>query len=162
MSKRLHNVVLNPEQKARLEAIGYTGSHPVRQVVTARLLLKAAAGMGDPDIAESLDLALSTVAAQRRRFAAEGIDACLDRREQKNRFRKITGDVEARIARIACTPAPEGRARWTLDLLAERIVELKILPEIGRSAVGEVLKKTRSSPGSSSASAFLPRRTASS
>lgn len=148
MSKRLHHIILSAEQKERLESIAYTGTHPVRQVVTARLLLKAAGGVSDPDIAESLDLALSTVAATRRKFCAQGLEACLRRKEQKNRARKITGDVEARIAQIACTPPPQGRSRWTLDLLTERIVELKILPSIGRSAVGEALKKTRSSRGS--------------
>ncbi len=147
MSKRIHDVVLTAEQRGRLEVIGYTGRHPVRQVVTARLLLKAAAGVSDPQIAESLDLALSTVAGTRRKFCEQGLDACLKRKEQKNRARKITGDIEARIVQIACTPAPDGRARWTLDLLVDRIVELKILPSIGRSAVGEALKKTRSSLG---------------
>lgn len=148
MSKRLHHVILTAEQKNRLEAIAYTGTHPVRQVVTARLLLKAAASIGDPQISESLDVALSTVAATRRKFCEQGLDACLNRKEQKNRARKITGDVEARLAQIACTPPPQGRSRWTLDLLTERIVELKILPSIGRSAVGEALKKTKSSHGS--------------
>lgn len=161
MSKRLYNVVPTPEQKERLEAVAYTGSHPVRQIVHARALLKAAAGMSDPEISEALDFAPSNVAALRKRFSEEGLEACLARREQKNRFRKITGDVEARIARIACTPAPDGRSHWTLDLLTARIVELGVLPAIGRSAVGEVLKKTRSNPGSRSASASRPRRTAS-
>lgn len=147
MSKRLHDVVLTWEEKERLDAIAYTGTHPVRQVVTARLLLKAAAGIGDPEIAESLDVSLSTVAGTRRKFCKQGLDACLKRKEQENRFRKVTGDVEARIAQIACTPAPEGCSRWTLDLLAARVVELKILPSIGRTAVGEALKKTRSNPG---------------
>lgn len=148
MTKRLHHVVLSAEQRDHLEAVAYTGTHPVRQVVTARLLLKAASGVGDPDIAESLDLALSTVAATRRKFCEQGLDACMRRKEQKNRARKITGDVEARLAQIACTPPPEGRSRWTLDLLTERLIELKVVPSIGRSAVGEALKKTRSSPGS--------------
>jgi transposase len=147
MRKRLHNIILTAEQESRLKAIGYTGTHPVRRVVTARLLLKAAAGFTDREIAQSLDLAISTVAATRRKFCAEGLEACLKRKEQENRARKITGDIEARIAQIACTPAPEGRSRWTLDLLTERIVELKILPSIGRSAVGEILKKTKSNPG---------------
>jgi len=147
MSARIHHVVLTPEQETQLREIGYTGTHPVRQVVIARLLLKAAAGHSDPEIAQSLELALSTVAAARRKFCERGLEACLKRKEQENRARKITGDIEARIAQVACTTAPEGRARWTLDLLVDRIVELKILPSIGRSAVGEVLKKTRSNPG---------------
>lgn len=147
MSKRIHHVQLTAEQAERLRVIGYTGTHPVHQVVHARALLKAAAGHSDPEIAKCLDIALSTVFNLRRRFATEGLESCLKRREQKSHFRKITGDIEARIAQIACTPPPQGRSRWTLDLLTERIIELKILPSIGRSAVGEVLKKTRSSPG---------------
>ncbi len=159
MSRRLHFVRLTPEEEATLHAIGYTGTHPVYQVVRARVLLKAAAGHSDPQISQSLDLALSTVARLRKVFATEGLQSCLERREQKNHFRKITGDVEARIAQIACTPPPEGCSRWTLNLLTERIIELKILPSIGRSAVGEVLKKTKSNHGSPSGSASRRRPT---
>jgi transposase len=162
MSKRIYDVVPTAEEKERLEAIAYTGTHPVRRVVAARLLLKAAAGVSDPEIAQSLDLALSTVAATRKRFCTKGLEACLKRREQQNRFRKITGDVEARIVQIACSEPPEGCSRWTLNLLVDRVIELEILPSIGRSAIAEVLKKTRSSPGVTATSASLPNRTASS
>jgi len=161
MRKRQHQVVLTDEQKDRVRAIAFTGTHPVRHVVVARLLLKAAADVIDADIAEALHLSASTVAATRKRFCQKGLDACLTRKKQQNRARKITGEIEARIAQIACSPAPDGRSRWTLDLLTERIVEMKILPSIGRSAVGEALKKTKSSHGASSASASRPRRMAS-
>lgn len=163
MSKRLYNVTLTPEQKARLETLGYQSSDlPVRYVVNARALLKSAAGQSDISIAESLDLAMQTVTRLRKRFCDKGLDACLERAEQPNRARKITGDIEAHIARIACGSAPDGRVRWTLDLLVERIIELKILPEVGRSSVARTFKKTRPSLGSPSASASRPSATASS
>ncbi len=162
MSTRIYHVNPTPEEKERLDTIAYTGTHPVWKVVVARLLLKVAAGESDADIAKSLDIVLSTVATTRKRFHTEGLEACLTRREQKNRFRKITGDVEARIAQVACTQAPEGRARWTLDLLAERIVELSILPSVGRTTVARALKKTKSSPGATTASASRPSATANS
>ena len=141
MAKQIYTVILTDEQEEKLKSIAYSGAHSVRRIVNARLLLKAAAGQSDPEIAEALDVALSTVANVRKRFVEKGLDACLRRAEQKNRARKVTGDVEARIAQIACSAPPKGRSRWTLDLLTERIIELNILPSIGRSTVHEVLKK---------------------
>lgn len=161
MRKRTNPVNLTPEQEERLRAVAYTGTHPVRAVINARLLLKAASGVTDREISEALDIAPSTVYNVRRRFVQEGLDACLKRREQKNRFRKITGDVEARIVQVACSQPPEGRTVWSLDLITERIIELRILPSIGRSAVHEVLKKTNSNRGLSRATVSRPRRTAS-
>lgn len=147
MAKRLYNVILSGEQEEKLKSIAYSGSHSVRRIVNARLLLKAAAGQSDPEIAEALDVSLSTVANVRKRFVEKGLDACIRRAEQKNRARKVTGDIEARVAQIACSPPPQGRSRWTLDLLAERIIELNILPYIGRSTIHNVLKKTNSNRG---------------
>jgi transposase len=147
MSKRQYHVELTPDQAERLRAIGYTGAHKVYQVVHARLLLKAAAGLPDREIADTLDVGLSTVARLRKIFCTEGLEACLGRKEQHNRFRKVTGDIQARIAKIACEAPPQGFESWTLDLITERVVELKILPSISRSTVAECLKKTKSSPG---------------
>lgn len=162
MKKRVYPVNLTPDQEEKLRTIAYTGSHPVRTVINARALLKAASGSTDREISEALEIAPSTVFNLRRRFHQKGLDACLKRREQKNRFRKITGDVEARIVQIACSQPPGGRSAWTLDLITERIIELKILPSIGRSAVHDVLKKTNSNHGLSNASASHRKRTANS
>lgn len=147
MRKQTNRVVLTPEEEARLYAIGYTGTHAVYQIIHARALLKAAAGHTDAEIAEALEIGHATVVRLRKRFVTEGIDSCLKRKDQDNRARKITGEIEARIAQIACSPAPKGHARWTIDLITEQVIELNILPSIGRTAVARTLKKTKSNRG---------------
>lgn len=147
MRKQTNRVILTPEQESRLRTIGYTGTHPVRQIIHARALLRAAAGQADAEIAEALEIALGTVFQLRKCFVEQGMEACLKRKEQQNRARKITGDIEARIVQIACTEPPAGRAKWTIDLITDRVIELNILPSIGRTAVAKVLKKTKSNRG---------------
>ena len=157
-----HFVVLTDEQQQRLESLAFKGEARVSQIVTARILLKLAAKERGVSIADALDVSESLVHLLRRKFATEGLDACLTRRVQKNRCRKVTGDVEARIIAVACSTPPEGRARWTLRLLADKAVELRILDSVSHETIGQVLKKTSFSPGRRSASASRPRQTASS
>lgn len=162
MPVRKHFVVLTEEQQVRIEAIAFRGAARVNQIVTARILLRLAAGERAAPIAEALDVSESLVHLLRKKFATEGLDACLTRRAQKNRRRKVTGDVEARIIAVACSTPPEGRARWTLRLLADKAVELRILDSVSHETIGQVLKKTSFSRGRKSASAFRPRQTVSS
>ena len=84
----------------------------------------------------------------RNGFVENGLESALNRKKQENRHRKITGDVEAHIIAIACSDAPEGRDRWTLQLIADRLVELKIVESISSTAIGTTLKKTNSNLGS--------------
>lgn len=82
-----------------------------------------------------------------QRFVEEGLESALNRKKQLNRHHKITGDVEAYIIAIACSDAPEGRDRWTLQLIADKLVELQVVDSISPTAVGTTLKKTSSSHG---------------
>jgi transposase len=145
-------VTLKSEERSMLEGLvakGRVAAHKQRQ---ARILLKADAGAqgprwNDERIAEALEINLATVGRARRRFVEEGLEAALTRKAQLNRFRKIDGDIEARLVTMACSKPPPGRARWTLQLLADRLVELKVVESICLETVRQRLKKTRSSHG---------------
>ena len=104
--------------------------------------------MRDEDIARSLQIGSATVERVRRRCVEEGIEAALGRREQLNRRpKKLDGSGEAHLIALACGEPPEGRAGWTLQLLADRLVARAIVESISRETVRQTLKKTNSSPG---------------
>ncbi len=163
MSEKKHHVILTGEQKERLDEIAFKPNQntKAKQIIVARALLKSAAGWTDPAIAEALDVSISTIRLWRKKFCQEGLETCLKRKEQQNRSRKITGDVEASIVKICCEKPPKGQARWTVDLVKERVLELKILNNISRSAIGKTLKKTKLNLGSSNDFASHPNKTAS-
>ena len=89
----------------------------------------------------------STIAGVAKRFVMEGMEAALGRKEQKNRHRKVTGDVEARICTIACSNPPEGVSRWTMQAIANELIRLEVVDYITDSTICEVMKKTKSSRG---------------
>ncbi|MCA1838010.1 MAG: helix-turn-helix domain-containing protein [Gemmatimonadaceae bacterium] len=115
----------------------------------ASILLKANEGMTDQEIADELEVGLVTVERVRKRCCERGIEACLERKHQDNptRPRKLDGASEAHLVRIACSPPPPGRARWTISLLTDKLVELKVFESVSPSTVQRGLKKMRSSPG---------------
>lgn len=148
-------VRLTPDQRQSLERIAHTGVHPAHTLIRARILLKADADGPDawPDqrIAEALDVCRMTVMRARQQFAAEGFDTALQRKKPTGRqYRKLDGEQEARLVALACSTPPEGRARWTMRLLADALVELEVVDAIDASTVCRTLQKTRSSRGSSS------------
>ena len=115
----------------------------------AGILLKADDDLTDVEIAEEVGVAVETVGRVRRRCVERGVEESLERKPQANpsRPRKFDGEAEARLVQLACSRAPEGRARWTLSLLADRLVELKVFESVSRTAIHRVLKKTKRSPG---------------
>ena len=121
-------------------------SKSVRQ--RSRVLLKADEGKGAPAwsderVAEFAEVSLSTVHRVRQRFVEEGFQAAVYRKPSSNRlYRKLDGAGEARLAAEACSTPPKGRSHWTLQLLADRLVELKVVGCIGASTIGRTLKKT--------------------
>lgn len=150
MSKHI-TLSLTPEQRAELEELTRSGACLARVQAKARLLLLTDRSQGrrrpDAEVAEALGLNRSTVVRTRRRFAGGGLPAALYDRPRPGAAPKVTGDVEARLIALACSDPPEGRARWTLRLLADKAVELGYVESISHVAVGERLKKTASSPG---------------
>jgi transposase len=115
----------------------------------AGVLLKADDGLTDEEIADQLAVSLSTVERVRKRCCERGLEACLERKSQDNpsRPRKLDGASEAQLARIACSPAPPGRARWTISLLADKLIELNVFETVSASTVQRGLKKMKSSLG---------------
>lgn len=111
----------------------------------AGILLKADEGMTDEEIAEDLSVAVATVERVRQRCVERGLQASLERKPQDapSRPRKLDGASEARLVQIACSTPPEGRTRWTIDLLADRLVELRLFESISETTVRRALKKTR-------------------
>ncbi len=140
-------------ERQQLEQTLSKGRHAAATAMRARILLKADQGEGGPgwpdgEIVRALDTSLSTVHRARQAFVESGLEAALFRRKPAGRqYRKLDGAQEARLIALACGPAPEGRARWTLKLLAQRMVELEVVPSIGRECVRTTLKKTNSNPG---------------
>ena len=116
----------------------------------ASILLKADDGLTDQEIADDLDAGLVTVERVRKRCCERGLQATLERKRQDNpsRPRKLDGASEAQLVQIACSAPPAGRARWTISLLAARLVALKVFDSVSASTVQRGLKKTRRSPGS--------------
>jgi transposase len=146
-------VRLTARQRRELERMARSGKHAARTLVHARILLKVDAAGGGPGwddgtTAEALDCGASTVARVRRKFADGGLDAALHRKRPTGRqYRKLDGRQEARLVALACSPAPDGRARWTLKLLADKLVELEVVDAVSDETVRRTLKKTRSSRG---------------
>jgi len=144
---------LTEEERQRLQEMLSRGKTAARKLTHARILLKADAAPGGPDwhdgqIAEALEVGGATVERVRKQFVEEGLDAALERRPTRRQYRrKLDGDGEAHLIALACQKPPEGRNRWTLRLLADRMVELEYVDEISYQTVRRTLKKTNSSLG---------------
>jgi putative transposase len=142
--RRKHVVALTDEQRESLARLVNSGRESARKITRARVLLKAADGEADEAIAGALGVGRATVERARRRFATAGLAAAVDRRPQPARpgRRVLDGAAEARLVTLACSTPPEGHGRWTLDLLADRMVQLNVVPAVSRDTVGRALKKT--------------------
>ena len=114
-----------------------------------QILLRANEGLTDAEVADELGVGTATVERIRKRAVLEGIEASLDRRPQNGISRppKLDGRGEAHLVRLACSDPPAGSSRWTLTLLADRLVELKVVDSISRTTIHRRLKKTRSNRG---------------
>ena len=153
MSRQVHVVTLTAEERERLLAFTRRGSAPARRIARARILLLAAEGLPDRRVAEGVGCCVATVANLRRRFAAERLGA-LDERPRPGAARKLDGKATALLVGLACTAPPAGRAAWTMQLLADRLVELGQVEAISDETVRRTLKKTSSSPGRRSSGAW--------
>ena len=144
-------VRLTPEQRQELEKLVATGRRSAAMLTRARILLKADAdgdGWADDRIAEALDTSASTVARVRKKFVQQGLQVAIGRQRPTGRqYRKLDGAQEAQLAAVACSLPPEGQARWTMKLLADKLVELEVVEAIDPATVWRTLKKTRSSRG---------------
>ena len=139
-------VDLTEEEKRKLHAILRGGKHSARKIRWAQALLKADAGGADQSIANALEISLPTVQRIRQRFVEEGLETALGARSHLPRpyLHKLDGEMEAKLISLACGKAPEGRARWSLRLLADKLVELQVVDNVSYQTVRRTLKKTSS------------------
>jgi transposase len=139
-------VTLSGDERAQLQQLLRGGKAATRKVIRARILLKAADGWSDQRIAEALNIGSATVERARRRFVEENL-AALDERPRPGNKPKLDARAEARLIAEACSAAPDGQQRCTLQLLADRVVQLQLAESYSYEAVRRVLKKTNSSRG---------------
>ena len=148
MTTKRYRVKLTAEEREELKALTTKGRVSARKQMHGRILLQCDecredGGRTDGEIAEALGIGVSTVVRVRRRYVEEGLEAALNRKEQLNRRAKVLdGEAEARLVAIACGDPPEGYARWSLRLLADRLVECEIVDGVSRETVRRTLKKT--------------------
>lgn len=145
---------LTSEERDSLTKLVAGGRGPARMFTRARVLLKADQGdqgpaWQDDKISEAFDVTVQTIERIRKQFVEEGLDTVLSRHEYKQKVsrKKIDGQVEAHLIALSCSEPPHGRARWTLRLLADAIVELGYIDSISYEAIRQTLKKTKLNHG---------------
>ena len=151
--RKKYPVILSETEREELKRLIATGTAPARKLTHARILLKAdqsaeGAGWVDEQVAKAVEVSQPTVARVRnKQYFEEGLQAALNRRPPNRKYqRKLDGEQEARLIALACSQPPEGQARWSLRLLADKLVELEIVEEeISYQTVRRTLKKTLSS-----------------
>jgi transposase len=140
-------VGLEAGEREQLLALTRKGKPAARTVRRAQTLLLADEGRTDAEIAAALHSGLATVARTRQRWVEEGVAAALAERPRPGAAPKLSPKQQAFTVALACTKPPEGRLRWTMQLVADRLVELEVIPDISDEAIRRLLKKTISSPG---------------
>jgi transposase len=144
-----YRVTLTDEERQHLQAMIAAGKAAAKTLAHARILLKADQADGGPAwpdhrIAEALEVSVATVERVRQRLVEHGLDAALRRKQQDRPSREpvLDGRAEARLIALACSPPPLGRAVWTMQLLADKLVELEVVDSISDETVRLALKKT--------------------
>ena len=148
--KKKYVVRLEPAEREQLRQLARAGKRAAYKIRHANMLLMADAdgpAWSDERIAEGLGVSVGQTEHLRRRFVEHGLEACLERRKQERPSvaPMFDGEKEARLIALACGTPPDGRARWSLRLLADRAVELRIVESTSHETVRQTLKKTRSS-----------------
>src|SRR6266511_5517062 len=151
--RKRHIVVLSEEERARLHTMIGRGVAPASALTHARILLKANQGEAGPGwtdaaIAVAVEVNPATVARVRQQCVTAGLDAALHRKAPARQYhRRLDGEQEARLVALACSAPPQGHKRWTLRLLAKRLVELAVIESVSYETVRQALKQTGSSRG---------------
>jgi len=151
--KKKYAVILTPAERDELLTLIGVGVAPARKLLHARILLKADQSLEGPAwvddrIAEAVEVSQPTVARVRRQCVEVGLEAALNRRASTRRYeRRLDGTLEARLIALCCGEPPAGHARWSLRLLADKLVEWEVVETISHETVRRTLKKTNSNPG---------------
>ncbi len=143
--KKKYPVILSDTEREQLKNLIAAGTVPARKLTHARILLKADQGSEGPgwvdeQVAEAVEVSQPTVSRVRKQYVEEGLQAALNRRPPNRHYhRKLDGQQEARLIALACSEPPEGQARWSLRLLAERMVELEVVDDLSYQTVSWTL-----------------------
>jgi len=146
-----YHIQLSKEERQELETLVRSGESSARTQTRARILLLCDEGQKKKttkEIASALLCSLPTITNIRKKFVEGGLDNALYDRPRPGQTPKITGEIEAQLTMLACSAPPEGKARWTLQMLADKLVELKLVDSISDVAVMHRLKKMNLSLGS--------------
>jgi len=153
MPAKIYRVTLEKEEREKLVTLVNKGKGNARRMRRARILLMADEaqednGWKDADIAKALSASVRTVERTRQKCVEEGVEAALNHtRPKKSRRKVLDGEAEARLMQLACSEAPDGREEWSMQLLAEKLIELEVVETVSRETVRTTLKKTNLSLG---------------
>lgn len=169
MPKIKYRFSLTPEERSELEAIVAKGKHSSQKVLNALILLNydeaapEARNLGEQEIAKVLNISTMKINRVKQRFVEEGLDIALEGHKGKREHqRKADGDFEAHLVALSCSEPPDGYTRWSLRLLADKVVELEYIDSVSHETIRRVLKKTKSNPGGKLAGSSRQDKTAAS
>lgn len=145
--KKLNIVHLNEQEREELRQYLRKGKSSARSLTRARILLLADDGLDDGAIAETLKSSKSTVSRIRTRYCEDGLDFALHEKSRSGAPSKIDGRIEAELTLLACSSPPDGRSKWTVRLLADKLIEMEIVDSISHMSVQRLLKKMKLSLG---------------
>ena len=153
-----YKVTLSEQERVELQGIAGKGTHAASKVINALILLNCDQAGGHTERPRTCDIAAMLCVSERKvdrikkKFVLEGLELTLNRQPAQCEYDlKIDGRLEAQLLALSCSVPPEGQARWSLRLLADRLVELELVESVSHETVRRTLKKTRSSPGGKSA-----------
>lgn len=152
----IHQVNLTDEDQSKLHDLLKVGEHSARSIARGYILLLASQGKSDDEIAQTLEVGRATVQRVRKRYCQKGLEHALTELPRPGAKPRLAGKQEAYLVALACSEAPEGRTCWTMQLLANKLIQLNLVEEISDETVRRVLKKTNSSLGSKK-SGVVPR-----
>jgi transposase len=147
MSNKRYKIILREEERTELLGLIKTGKERARKLNHARIVLEAdeselGSGLSDKDISARLHVSIPTIERVRKQCVEEGLERALNHKPPyKSRSKKLDGLAQAKLAKLACSQAPEGRARWTISLLADELVKLEVVESIADETVRQELKK---------------------
>jgi transposase len=147
MPAKLYRVDLKADEGEELERLTRKGKISARKMKRAQILLKAADGLRDEEIIQALSVNHSTVERTRQRFVEGGLERGLNEDPRPGQRRKLDGRAEAHLIALTCSQRPDSQARWSVRLLAEKLVELGVVDHISHETVRQTLKKMTSNPG---------------
>ncbi len=150
-----YRVSLEQNERQYLLDISRRGKSSARKVKRSLILCQADEGLSDQQVSQALLVGTATVSRVRRRFVEEGLESALNERPRPGQRQKLDGKQEAHLVAVACSSAPQGHTRWTLQLLADQVVKLELTDSISRETVRQVLKTTSSSHGRSRNGVYL-------